>query len=219
MKPASIKKSLTKRLSALLLATGLAAAASAVTIDFQTLEVSSPPGTGSLFHYGRAYVEDGFTITALPGLNSLLYRAPTGDTVHYAGSTALFNSGVNIGTKLEENSGAAFSLISIDISELSRNALGPTNVTFVGSLLGGGTVTNSFNLDRVFGLETFLFNGFDAVTSVTWLQTAAFHQFDNIVLGTASVQAPAVPDPVSTGALVGIGLLGLVVIRVTSAKR
>ncbi len=217
--PVSVKKTLTKLLFALLFATGLNATASAVTIDFQALEAPSPGGTGSLFHYGTAYVENGFTITALPGLNSLLYRARTGDPIYYAGSTALFNNGVNIGTQLVANSGAAFSLVSIDLSELSRNGLGPTNVTFVGSLLGGGTVVNSFDLDQVFGFETFAFTGFDSVTSVTWLQTADFHQFDNIVLGAALIQIPAVQDRVSTGMLLGIGFLGLVVIRVASSKR
>jgi hypothetical protein len=92
--------------------------------------------------------------------------------------------------------------------ELFNNGSGPVTVSFVGYLLGGGTVTQSFATDGVFGAETFTFNStFASVASVTWRQDAPFHQFDNIVIDATVVDA-AVPEPSSALGLLGFGIIG-----------
>jgi hypothetical protein len=48
--------------------------------------------------------------------------------------------------------------------------------------MDSSTVTATFNLDGVFGFETFTFTGWDNLLGVTWVQTADYHQFDNIVV-------------------------------------
>jgi hypothetical protein len=72
-------------------------------------------------------------------------------------------------------------------------------VTFIGDLFGGGTVSNSFTLDGLFGSQTFVFSGFGSVTKMSWGQDPQFvgqtHQFDNIV--ASANNGTAVPEPAS----------------------
>ena len=71
----------------------------------------------------------------------------------------------------------------------------------VGTRSDASIVTQTFNLDGNFGLETFAFTGFTDLVSVTWDQVVDYHQFDNVVL---------TPEP-STLALLAAGVLGLTV--------
>jgi len=60
----------------------------------------------------------------------------------------------------------------------------------------------TFNLNGVFGDETFTFTGWDNLLYVEWVQEADFHQFDNIVVSVSSIPAAIW--------LFGSGLLGLI---------
>ena len=94
-------------------------------------------------------------------------------------------------TQLTRSDKTAFNLNSIDLSEYSTSVLGPTFVKFTGHMFAGGTVTQTINLDEVFGNETLIFTGFEDLRSVTWTQEPQFHQFDNIRLDGSAVPLPA----------------------------
>ena len=154
---------------------------------------------------GPTYTEDGFTISNLSNTTSstALLSPRSGNTTYYAGSAALFNNSGNGTTELVKDSGGTFDLFSIDLTEVDINRLGPTSVDFTGHLFGGGTITQSIGLDGVFGFETLFFSGFENLTSVTWVQSPQFHQFDNIRIDVAAVSEPSVL------ALLGLGLVGV----------
>jgi hypothetical protein len=165
----------------------------AVTIDFQSLEHADALET----LHGTSYSEDGFTITA-----TSLYSF---GTLHpfYRGSTTLRNGNQGTSTTLAATDSSAFNLTSIDFAEVD---MGMATVNFTGNLSGGGTVTQSFILDGIFttgsGLQTFLFRGFNNVTSVVWNTESPFHQFDNI-------EVEPVPLPAAAWLFLS-GLLGLI---------
>lgn len=175
-------------------------ASATVVIDFESLASN---GSGFV-EVGPSYSEDGFTLTNLSATNAFALRSSeANNTQYYPGSAALFNNSGNGVTHLASDAGATFDLSSIDLVEIDINRLGPTNVSFTGNLAGGGTVSQSFSLDGIFGFETVAFTGFTDLISATWTQTSQFHQFDNI-----TIDATGVPEPTSL-VLLGLGLVGL----------
>lgn len=175
------------------------ASAIPTTIDFESLASDGD----FMVEAGPTYSEDGFTFTNLSKNDSRSFlSAGSGKTQFYAGSAALVNNEHNGITKLTKDSSEVFDIFSIDLTEIDVDRLGPTTVDFIGNLSGGGTVNQSFSLDGVFGFETFLFSGFENLTSLTWTQTSDYHQFDNIMIDAN------VPEP-GMLALLAIGLAGV----------
>jgi hypothetical protein len=73
--------------------------------------------------------------------------------------------------------------------------------TFTGTTVGGGTVTQTFDVDTL-TFSTYAFSGFTNLTSLSWTATGQFTpQFANIHLST-------VPEP-GTWAMLMLGVFGL----------
>jgi len=174
---------------------GIAAGVSAQVIDFQALEMDD----ADVHTWGYVYHEDGFTVFHDQG-EPFEFATYGTQASPYPGSTALFNNTVNGVIELVKDDGGAFSLFSIELSNL--NGQGPVTVNFSGFLNGVLVATDSFTTSNQFGniLEEFVFNpDFANVDHVTWVQESPFHQFDNISV------AP-VPTP-GTLALVALASL------------
>lgn len=99
----------------------------------------------------------------------------------------------------------------------NRNPIGsgPFDVTFRGTLSGGGTVSQTFTVDSFLTLKTFHFSGFTGVVEVRWFQgggppDAPPHQFDNVTLAEPTV-VPAPPGIVLLGS--GLALLAAHALR------
>jgi PEP-CTERM motif len=166
------------------------------TLTFSTLEQAG----SSLVHIADPYFESGYRIQD----GGELYYAQQSNVL-YAGSAGLherISGGLLTLTRVD---GGTFRLTSIDLSVLHPQGTSPA-VVFVGTLVGGGTVTQTFT-PTLFGFHTFSFSSaFTNLLSVSWHQGSDelnAHQFDNIVVSSA------VPEPASV-AVFGTGLVGLV---------
>ncbi len=100
-----------------------------------------------------------------------------------------------------------FSLFSFDYSELFRfTTAAGGSIVLVGSLSGGGTVTESFAVDQISeSYQTANVVGFSNLTSVLFSSDRYYPTYDNINVTSG---ATAVPEPGSV-ALVGLAIAGL----------
>jgi PEP-CTERM motif len=114
--------------------------------------------------------------------------------------------------------GGTFSLNRADIAELFLAGNDFFDVVFVGTVSGGGTLTQSFRLDGIKDgaggapdFQSVSFTGWSNLTNVNVrgaLATGAFGDFsiDNILVNATT---PAVPEPATWGMmLAGFGIVG-----------
>lgn len=110
----------------------------------------------------------------------------------FPGSTSLFN---NSGTTtiLSQVSGGAFTLLSIDLADLTNITSAPA--TFTGFRSDNSTVTLNLNTDSLPGLQTFNFSNFSNLVSVNISNASV--QFTNICIdsGCPTTTTTAVPEP------------------------
>jgi hypothetical protein len=188
------------------------AAANATIITFDSLEV--PGNSVSQF---PTYTESGFIFTSseCPSGSGCALAFSSGwqnNTEFYAGSAGLFNNNNSATTTLRKGGGGSFSVSSIDLARLKNSNASASDVTFIGTLDVGGTVSQTFGglatSPGTFAFTSFSFTGFTNIVSMSWDQTQANngHQFDNVNV-TGSVSVP-VPEP-TTLLLLGVGLAGL----------
>jgi hypothetical protein len=166
-------------------------ARAAVVLDFESLATPN----NAVNYIGDTYSDDGFELTNLsPGVG--LGTFGTSES-RFTGSTALFDDNADGWIRLSQIGDGPFDLSSIDLASLNGSV--PVDVTFFGTISGGGTVSQTFTFDgSPFVEQAFNFTGFNNVTKVEWVQAAPYHQFDNIVVD-------AVPEP-DTWLLVGTGI-------------
>ncbi|MEG1327470.1 MAG: PEP-CTERM sorting domain-containing protein [Janthinobacterium sp.] len=189
---------------AAILAAAGGAQAQSTTISFDALE--HPGIFGSVF---TSYSESGYDFNS--SFLGLLSSAHQGNFA-YAGSAGLGALALTT-TTLKRTDGAAFSLSTISLADFVSFP-GSYDVTFVGHQVGGGTVTQTFNLNGSHTFSNYTFTGFDNLLSASWKE-GAFHTFqvDNI-----AATVSAVPEPATYGMLLGgLGLLGFMLRRKNAA--
>jgi hypothetical protein len=164
--------------------------AGSVVMDFESLAASGPT-----FTFVSTYSEDGFTLVDPDNGGSQAFGAPQTQNDFYQGSTSLVNNTPGDVTVLTKDDGGTFTAASIDIAELVVTDLRPRDVNFTGTRADGSTVTATLTTDEVAGFETFTFQGFTDLVSLSWVQAPPFHQFDNIVLDPVAVAGGSSADP------------------------
>lgn len=177
-----------------------ASAAAATVIDFESLS-HADDGVASA---GYVYVEDGFRLTNLSDFEFSTYGS---DNLFYSGSTALINDNDGGFTLLTKVGRGAFSLYSIDLATIAPYYTEDgADITFLGVRLDNTTVTQTFHIADG-ATQTFSFTDFTNLATVSWTNTAMYHQFDNI-------NVAAVPEPENYAMLLaGLGLMGFVARR------
>lgn len=182
-----------------------------VTLTFNNLTAMDASGVRNL---SNCYETSGVRITLVGfacGTEAAFATWTPDSPLFYTGSPALFN---NLGPSVDfaATSGAAFSMNSIGLAPFLGSFGNPTQVMFTGFMMGGGTVTQTFNVPgATTALTNFAFSGFTGLTSVRLTVMAPsfepYVQFDNVALTLGTV-TNVVPEP-STYALLATGLLGL----------
>ena len=182
-------------------------------LDFQDIPIPGNTESAPFFTYSN----NGFTLTATNPSTGFLsgFQAHGANSTFFAGAIGVTpfapSSAPDNLIQLRQNNGDPFSMLSIDLARNFAFDPAPT-VTFVGTRMGGGIVTETFTVTTPVGLsafQTFTFSGFTDLEAVTWGQPVlsdGLHQFTGINL--APTPAP-IPEP-HTWLLLAGALIGLV---------
>jgi hypothetical protein len=175
-----------------------ASAAQAVTLTFENF---APPGSGVNINPLSPYTEAGFTISVTNGLAVVVDSAAPADM---PGNLTDFFAFDTSNTATLTFTGGTFDIGSVLIGPYVPATTPPVNVTIVGTLAGGGTLTATFT-----GLTT------ATTANLNWvgLQSVRFNNtgaagLDDIVVTPATT----VPE-VGSVTLLALGLLNLGIAR------
>lgn len=185
-------------------------AALATTLNFAGLAAAG----NSWNAVGATYTLDGFTVATLYGLDAWGTSSPNLPGLASA-NTSLFAFYAGDSVSVTEG-GTAFSVNSIDLAPVLAGGQGTFDVTFIGTLFGSGTVSQTCTVTdgTPTALQTCDLSGFNNLVSLQFAQGTnggfyesqiSAYQFDNIVLNGSS--GPSVPEPGTLG-LLGLGLAG-----------
>lgn len=165
------------------LVSGLTLAASAMTIDFTEFATDS-----ASLNLGNSFTSKGFVFTEAPTSSVFMVWGKTNTWSADPGGAAIYGQ---YKQTMRQANGAAFSFYSIDMDDGiavpkghmdSYSDIHPIKFTF--HYVGGGVSEKIVNLDKIGGLQTFVF-GEDNLLSVDWEGTtnaspSIQQQFDNI---------------------------------------
>jgi hypothetical protein len=173
-----------------------ASAAQAVTLTFENF---APAGSLVNINPDVPYTEAGFTISVTNALSAVFDSAAT---VDMPGNLTDFFGFDGTNTPTLTFSGGTFDLGSLLIGPIVPAGIPPINMTIIGTLVGGGTLTATFT-----GLTT------ATTANLNWvgLQSVHFNNtsaggLDNIVVNPSA----AVPE-VESLTLLALGLFSIVV--------
>lgn len=121
-------------------------------IDFESIPAGTPAGSGCATH-GTSLTTQGFTFSAVSfGSNGLVSCDGTDPGLGSNGTTTLLDNNAAPDIDFQTVSGAAFDLLSLDVSELLTNAALSRNATQIGVggfPVAGGSIVATFNLDGI----------------------------------------------------------------------
>jgi hypothetical protein len=200
----------------LLAAASLAPVAHAAVINFNGMT-----GTGTINGYGSAPVANGgynFASTENGYVTGSDYAGNT-DSGYYAYNGTDFYMSAALATVTRANA-LPFKLTSIDLAMWAGYS-GAHTATLTGSKVGGGTVTQTVNLNTLGNgskttgndFVTYFFTGFDNLSSLAISNNYGYYlAMDNFVLSAASI-----PEP-SSMALFGLAVAAGAFARRRAAK-
>jgi len=177
---------------------GMVSAASAIVMDFETLE---SPGTGTTRF--THFEEDGFQLDTAVGFAS--WQTENG---YYKGNAAFLNY-YTYDAKLSAMNDSLFTLNSIDLNYLFNSA---SSISFRAyddnnQLIGTDNITLNVNQWITYNFSS----SFENISYMLWKNPNPHHTFDNITINETDSPAP-VPEP-ATCLLLGCGLVGMATIN------
>lgn len=143
----------------------LSAKAETVTVDFNELGANN----SGVNYFGPSYQSQGFFFDPDPAGLYFYGNGYSGNP----GSGHLFHGSWSGETTITYNGGENFSLLSTDLAEEVSGL--SVNLTLIGTLAGGGTVTTNLTLDGAPNSQTFTLNsGFTNLISLTISHPAGY---------------------------------------------